>query len=145
MTDKADSVILAIDGGGTSTRCLAIDSDGVVRGSAEAGPSNHILSPWDTVRKSIETAIKGAMEQGALTAETVACISLGTAGIGAGGEGKEVIEDLAREIIPIEKVTATGDMVIAFHGAIMEDCGVCWRIISNDAGKHFHFKCFPRP
>ncbi len=124
MRDKPDSVILAIDGGGTTTRCLAIDSDGAVRGSAEAGPSNHILSPWDTVRESIESAIRGAMEEGSLEAKAVACVSLGTAGIGAGGEGKETIEDLAREILPVERITATGDMVIAFHGAIMEDCGV---------------------
>ncbi len=124
MKDKPDRIILAVDGGGTSTRCMAIDSNGIVRGAAEAGPSNHILSPWETVKESIESALRAAVEEASVEVEAVACISLGTAGIGPGGEGKEAIEDLAREILPAEKVTATGDMVIAFHGAIMEDCGV---------------------
>ena len=124
MSDRANGIILAIDGGGTTTRCLAIDSDGIIRGSARGGPSNHILSPWDTVRESIEKAIHGALKDASIEAKDVACISLGTAGIGPDGEGKEEIEDLAREILPVDKATATGDMVIAFHGAIMEDCGV---------------------
>jgi len=122
--EAQNKVILAIDGGGTTTRCLAIDSSGSIRGSAAGGPSNHILSPWETVRESMENAIHGALSDAALEPEDVACISLGTAGIGPGEEGKEVIEDLARKIVPAEKITATGDMVIAFHGAIMGDWGV---------------------
>jgi N-acetylglucosamine kinase-like BadF-type ATPase len=124
MSDNAGGIILAIDGGGTTTRCLAIDSAGVIRGSAEGGPSNHILNSWDTVTQSIEKALRGALSDASIPPQNVACISLGTAGIGPGGEGKEQLEDLAREILPVDKATATGDMVIAFHGAIMEDCGV---------------------
>jgi N-acetylglucosamine kinase len=124
MGGSARKVVLAIDGGGTSTRSLAIDSSGMILGGGEGGPSNHILAPWDVVRASIEAAINGGVEQAGLTPDDVCCISLGTAGIGPNGEGKEVIEDLASEILPAEKVTATGDMVIAYHGAIMGDCGV---------------------
>ncbi len=124
MPDGSENIILAIDGGGTTTRCLAIDTGGVILGSGEGGPSNHILSPWETVRESIGKVINGALEDASVGPGRVACISLGTAGVGAGGEGKEAIEDLAREILPAKKVTATGDMVIAFHGAIMGDCGV---------------------
>ena len=124
MGNSARKAVLAIDGGGTSTRSLAIDSSGAILGGGEGGPSNHILAPWDVVRASIEAAIHGGMAQAGLTPEEVCCISLGTAGIGPNGEGKEVIEDLTREILPVEKVTATGDMVIAYHGAIMGDRGV---------------------
>ena len=124
MGGNAAKVVIAIDGGGTSTRSLAIDSSGTILSSGEGGPSNHILAPWDTVRASIEGALLGASEKAGLKPDDVCCISLGTAGIGPNGEGKEVIEDLAREILPAEKVTATGDMVIAFHGAVMGDCGV---------------------
>jgi len=124
MSGGGQNVILAIDGGGTSTRSLAIDSNGAVMGRGEGGPSNHILAPWDVVRASIEAAIHGACKEAGLKAGDVGCISLGTAGIGPNGEGKEVIEDLAREILPADKVMATGDMVIAFHGAVMGDFGV---------------------
>jgi N-acetylglucosamine kinase-like BadF-type ATPase len=124
MSDTADRIVLAIDGGGTTTRCLAIDSSGRIRGSAEGGPSNHILNPWETVKESIEKVICDALEDASIEAEAVECISLGTAGTGPDGMGKEPVEDLAREILPARHITATGDMVIAFHGAILEDCGV---------------------
>jgi len=124
MNDSMQKAILAVDGGGTSTRCLAIDSNGLILGAGEGGPSNHILAPWEVVRKSLDSAINAALKDASLKPDNIACISLGTAGIGSGGEGKEVIEDLAREILPADRITATGDMVIAFHGAIMEDCGV---------------------
>ncbi|NQU07780.1 MAG: hypothetical protein HQ583_04395 [Candidatus Abyssubacteria bacterium] len=124
MQKNQDKVVLAIDGGGTATRCLAVDSMGIILGASDGGPSSHVLSPWEVVRESLEGVIHGALNDASLGAENVACLSLGTAGIGPAGEGKEVIEDLAREILPAEKITATGDMVIAFHGAIMGEYGV---------------------
>ncbi|GAB4336617.1 MAG: N-acetylglucosamine kinase [Candidatus Abyssubacteria bacterium] len=122
MSDK--EVILAVDGGGTATRCLAIDHEGTVCGEGKGGPSNHILAPWDVVRQSLESALHGALSTGRLSLADVCCVSLGTAGIGPSGEGKEWIEDLVREIVPAPTICATGDMVIAFHGAIMESHGV---------------------
>jgi N-acetylglucosamine kinase len=124
MSDADSKAILAIDGGGTGTRCFAMDSTGTILGSGESGPSNHILSPWKVVRESIANSITTAIADASLTPQEVSCISLGTAGIGPGGEGKEIIEDLVHEILPAEIITATGDMVIAFHGAVMEDFGV---------------------
>lgn len=124
MNEKPQEIILAVDGGGTATRSLAIDSTGRVRGEGRGGPSNHILAPMDVVRTSLRDAIRGALEASGLQSDTVRCLSLGTAGIGPGGLGKEPIEELAREIMPGAMVTATGDMVIAFHGAIMEGYGV---------------------
>lgn len=123
MSDR-DQIILAVDGGGTTTRCLAIDREGTIRGEGKGGPSNHILAPWDVVRQSLDSALHGALSDARLTPGDVCCISLGTAGIGPSGEGKELIEDLAREIVQAETICATGDMVIAFHGAIMESHGV---------------------
>ena len=81
MPDGSENIILAIDGGGTTTRCLAIDTGGVILGSGEGGPSNHILSPWETVRESIGKVINGALEDASVGPERVACISLGTAGL----------------------------------------------------------------
>jgi N-acetylglucosamine kinase-like BadF-type ATPase len=117
-------IILAVDGGGTFTRCLAIDAVGKVRGEGHGGPANHILSPLDVVKASISEALRAAMQSAGSSTDSVACVSLGTAGIGPNGEGKEVIEDIAQELFPRAKVTATGDMVIAFHGAILTGYGV---------------------
>jgi len=124
MGDTDSKLILAIDGGGTYTRCLAIDDEGIIRGEGSGGPSNHILSPLDVVEASLAQSVRDALEQAGLLANEVSCISLGTAGIGPNGEGKEVIEEIAQKLAPQAKVTATGDMVIAFHGAILKEYGV---------------------
>lgn len=124
MANTAKEIVLAIDGGGTTTRCIAIDSDGFIRGTGSGGPSNHILSPLDVVNASIRQAIEETLRTARIGPQAVGCISLGTAGIGPNGEGKEVIEDIAREVLPAETILATGDMVIAFHGAILEGYGV---------------------
>jgi glucosamine kinase len=46
-------IILAIDGGGSRTRCLAIDRDGRVVGEGAGGPSNHLLVEAAVVARSL--------------------------------------------------------------------------------------------
>lgn len=124
MSPKKVNLILAVDGGGTTTRCLAIDVEGNIRGEGHGGPSNHILSPMDVVEASIVEAVDAALKNARSSADDVVCVSLGTAGIGPNGEGKEVIEEIAQKLAPNAGITATGDMVIAFHGAIQGGSGV---------------------
>ena len=45
--------LLAIDGGGTRTRCIALDRDGARRGEGEAGPSNHLHVPLVTATAAL--------------------------------------------------------------------------------------------
>ena len=46
-------IILAIDGGGSRTRCLAIDRDGHVVGEGTGGPANHLLVEAAVVARSL--------------------------------------------------------------------------------------------
>ena len=49
------TLLLAIDGGGTRTRCIAVDRDGGIRGQGEAGPSNHLHVPIDLATAALRS------------------------------------------------------------------------------------------
>jgi N-acetylglucosamine kinase-like BadF-type ATPase len=117
-------LILALDAGGSSTRSLMLRRDGTVLGSGRGGPGNHILSGWDTARASIAAAVAGACAVAEVCAGDVAVTVASSAGVGANGEGAEVVEALLRELMPAARVSAVGDMVAAFWGALNTDFGV---------------------
>lgn len=110
-------LILAIDGGGSRTRCLAIDRRGLVAGKAETGPSNHLLVAADVVKRSLAEAIDRTLTPGRLNRDDVVCVSAGLAGVDFDGAGAPAMEELLREL-GFERVVVNGDMVIAHAGAL---------------------------
>jgi glucosamine kinase len=118
-----ERILLAIDAGGTHTRCAIAASDGRLLGRGSGGPGNHILDGWQTARDSLASA----------TAEAIASAGdprldaavAGSAGVGPNGEGREVVEALLAELLPgAERRRATGDMVAALWGALRTPEGV---------------------
>ena len=110
-------VILAIDGGGSRTRCLAIDQQGRVVGNGESGPSNHLQVRRDVVIDSLQEATTRALAQNELLREQVVCVSAGMAGVDYDGTGAAEMEEAFREI-GFTQLLITGDMVIAHAGAL---------------------------
>jgi N-acetylglucosamine kinase-like BadF-type ATPase len=113
-------VILAIDGGATRTRCLAMDRAGRVLGRGDAGPSNHLLTDHDSVRQSLSTAMDRALASAGLSRSAVRCVAAGLAGVDYDGAGADVarglIDDVGAAVVVIE-----GDAVIA-HLAALRGC-----------------------
>ncbi|HEX6730304.1 MAG TPA: BadF/BadG/BcrA/BcrD ATPase family protein [Pyrinomonadaceae bacterium] len=116
-------VILAIDGGGSRTRCLAIDQQGRVVGKALAGPSNHLLIDAAIVSRSLTEVIDATLADGQLDRSDVACVSAGLAGVDFDGAGAPEMEALLRDL-GFERVVINGDMVIAHAGALGSLFGV---------------------
>lgn len=114
-------IILAIDGGGSHTRCLAIDRAGRIVGTGASGPSNHLLVDGDIVASSLKEAIDDA-RKGAGVADVV-CVSAGLAGVDFNGAGAAEMEDLLHTI-GIKRAVVSGDMVIAHAGALAGQPGV---------------------
>jgi N-acetylglucosamine kinase-like BadF-type ATPase len=110
-------VVLAIDGGGSRTRCLAIDREGRIAGAGASGPSNHLLVAMETVRQSLVEATGKALAEGGLRPEDVVCVSAGLAGVDHDGTGGSEIEGLLCEIGFTSSIV-NGDMVIAHAGAL---------------------------
>lgn len=117
------TVILAIDGGGSRTRCLAVDRHGRVVGASESGPSNHLQVSRDLVVSSLQEATTGALAERALSREQVICVSAGMAGVDYDGTGAPEIEEVFREI-GFTRSLITGDMVIAHAGALAGRPGI---------------------
>ncbi len=116
-------VIVAIDGGGSRTRCLVIDRLGRILGDGESGPSNHLLVAKDIVRRSLAEAIDRALAQGGLTRADVVCVSAGLAGVDYDGTGVEEASELLGEL-GFSNIIVNGDVVIAHYGALGGHPGV---------------------
>jgi N-acetylglucosamine kinase-like BadF-type ATPase len=116
-------VILAIDGGGSRTRCLAIDQRGHVVSQAETGPSNHLVVDEEVVARSLAEAIDQALKLSDLSRDAVACVSAGLAGVDSDGAGAGQMDALLREL-GFENLVINGDMIIAHAGALRLRPGV---------------------
>jgi N-acetylglucosamine kinase-like BadF-type ATPase len=116
-------IILAIDGGGSRTRCLAINRDGELLGRSESGASNHLLIDFPAVRQSLFEVIEIALAMSGAAREEIACVSAGLAGVDYDGTGSNEMEDIFREI-GFGKMAVNGDMVIAHVGALAGEPGV---------------------
>ena len=116
-------VILAIDGGGSRTRCLAINRIGKTVGAGESGASNHLLVDVAIVRRSLAVAIEAALAQASLEIPDVLCLSAGLAGVDYDGSGSSEMEGVLREF-GFENILVNGDMVIAHAGALAGEGGV---------------------
>ena len=123
-TTDGHNIVLAIDAGGSSTRALLLRDDGAVLGHGRGGPGNHILSGWEVAQQSLRDAISQACAEANVTAASIRHASAGSAGVGPDGAGREIVEALLTELAPHARVSATGDMVAAFWGALRSDFGV---------------------
>ena len=116
-------VILAIDGGGSRTRCLLMDQGGKVVGEATSGPSNHLLVNRRIVERSLTEGIKTSMSNAGLDRKDVVCVSAGLAGVDYDGTGASEMEELLGGL-GFERLLINGDMVIAHAGALGARAGV---------------------
>ena len=116
-------VILALDGGGSRTRCVAIDKHGQVVSKGESGPSNHLLVARDIVKRSLADAIDQTLTLGHLDRDDIICLSAGLAGVDFDGADAPAMEELLNEL-GFAQTVINGDMVIAHAGAFGADEGV---------------------
>ena len=117
------NLILAIDGGGSRTRCLAIRDDGMIVGSGRSGPSNHLLVDREIVRESLNAAIRETLQTSGADVGDIRAVSAGLAGVDYDGAGAEDMQAVFAEI-GFGNVLIEGDMVIAHAGALSGQPGV---------------------
>jgi glucosamine kinase len=113
------TLVLGIDGGGTSCRAALATADGTVIGRAKAGPAN-IMTDLDGSRSNIVEAARLAFADAgrdeALIAETPAV--LGLAGTNVGGYGERL-----KAILPFKESAVESDAAIALEGALGDHDG----------------------
>lgn len=116
-------LMIAIDGGATRTRALAIDAGGRVLAEAESGPSNHLSTPRELVQQSLAEAIREVLRGCGATANDLELVSAGLAGVDYDGAGAAEARDILREA-GFANCAVFGDMVIAHAGALDGNPGV---------------------
>lgn len=116
-------LILAIDAGGTRTRCIAVDRIGRVAGEGLAGASNHLHVPMEAAAASLRTAAAAALAAAGAATRDVVLVSAGLAGVDYDGTGAGDAAAMLRSI-GVERSVVYGDMVIAHRGALAGAAGV---------------------
>lgn len=114
------NLILAVDGGQSSTLALAADTEGHILGAGLAGPSNHIheVGGMERMQNALRQSIAKALEDAGATESEVIAACLGMTG------GATTARDIVQTVLPNARVQAHDDMVTALAGASMCQPGV---------------------
>lgn len=116
-------VILALDGGATRTRCVAIDLSGRPLAEAEDGPSNHLQESEKTVHDRLADLTERTLALANLRENDVRCLSAGLAGVDYDGYGAEPMTALFHRL-GFKSCLVFGDLVIAHAAALAMEPGI---------------------
>ncbi len=111
-----DSLILGVDGGGTSTVARLADAAGTVLGQGIAGASNPKAIGFDAAFAALETAIDEAFSAASLTRSPVAAACLGLAGFAQA-------EDRQRLLAWSDRIKLTNHLLPVSDGALVLAAG----------------------
>ena len=125
--------ILGVDGGQSSTRCLAVDEDGRILGYGTAGPSNH--AQGEAGRRRLRSALRDSICQALAsdTLESVDSIVLGMTGIGRTLGQPALVESFVREFVLPRAIAVYNDLKIALMGASVGEPGI---VVYAGTGAH---------
>jgi N-acetylglucosamine kinase-like BadF-type ATPase len=106
------SLVLGVDGGGTKTACVIMDSSHRVLGRGEAGASNwHSVGP-EAARRNTAAAIHMALAAAGSTPAALSAACLGMGGVERPGDLAQV-ESWVQEFLPGVPATIHNDAVVA--------------------------------
>jgi N-acetylglucosamine kinase len=92
-------IILGIDGGGTKTRCVAVNEEGDVLATVTVGSTNINAVDHATVRERLAEAVVTVLSQASAEPGEVAAIGLGMSGVGRPEDARRVRQWVA-EMLP---------------------------------------------
>src|SRR3954467_6079778 len=115
----SERLILAVDGGQTSTKSLLETANGRGIAVGLGGPSDHfhITGGVEKNRAAIHGAVRSALAAAGGDPSEVAAITLGLTGVPPEGEARTVVYEIIREVVRPEQVTVVADYVTNLTGA----------------------------
>ena len=113
-------LVIAVDGGQSSTLALVASTDGRIRGEGSAGASNHFHEPGGPERlyAALDQSINGALHSANASQRDVVAVCLGMTG--ADAEAAKIV----KEMFQAAQVEAFHDTVTAWAGASLGEPGV---------------------
>jgi N-acetylglucosamine kinase-like BadF-type ATPase len=115
--------ILAIDGGASRTRCVAVNRAGRILGEAESGPSNHLQQSDESIEQRLAEVTERTLQAASLSKSDISCLSAGLAGVDYDGYGAEPMNKLFHRL-GFTHCLVHGDMVIAHAAALGMQPGI---------------------
>lgn len=117
-------VFLGLDGGGTKTEAVIVDSGGAERGRGLSGPCNIATCDDGALRASVRDAMRAALQEAALPLETrFAAVCAGVAGY-VDTRRRADFARLLAEVAPADHHWVEPDFVIAYWGATEGEPGI---------------------
>ncbi len=119
-TSHSSPIVVAIDGGQSSTLALVATTAGQILGAGLAGPSNHIHEPggMERLHHALHQSITLALQNAGRSVDDVTHVCLGMTG--AADEARQIV----MQMLPGSDVQAHFDMVTALAGASIAQPGV---------------------
>lgn len=121
-----ERLLLAIDGGQTSTKAMVARLDGTVIGAGRGTASDHfhIEGGVEKNRRGIHGAINAALAEAQAETSQVASIALGLTGAPPSGEARQPVYDILAEIVSPEQIWIGADYITNLTGASAGGPGV---------------------
>lgn len=126
-------IVVGVDGGATSTKCLVVDEQGHVLGTGRGGPSNHVYGEkgFRRLKEALEAAFRAAF--GGKSRPRVQSICLGMTGATKGTQSAQIVEAVTRTLLEVKHVYVCNDLEIAWVGATLGQPGV---VVYAGTGAH---------
>jgi N-acetylglucosamine kinase-like BadF-type ATPase len=117
--------VIGIDGGGTKTASVILDSQGHVIGSGESGPSTFGVVPSEITQSSIAEAVMGACRSGGLPVSKFSAAFLGLGNV-VSDIDRSIVRQMAAdlELAPFDRIGVDHDCRIALAGALSGRPGI---------------------
>jgi N-acetylglucosamine kinase-like BadF-type ATPase len=116
---------LAIDGGGTKTRCL-LAGENTILAKAMSGGCNLVRLGERQARESLHNAIRKACTTANVSPDRIGAVCVGAAGAGRpeiAARIRSILQELTPEL-PSHKIEVVGDSTIALEAAFESEPGV---------------------
>jgi N-acetylglucosamine kinase-like BadF-type ATPase len=120
---RTRELVVGVDGGGTKTRAVIIDSAEVVLGEGVAGPSNPLRVGIATAAAAVRDAVDKACGAGGIQRDEIAAMGIGLAGV----RRKDIRARMRENLIAtlgIQQIELVSDGDIALAGATNGQPGI---------------------
>jgi N-acetylglucosamine kinase-like BadF-type ATPase len=114
---------LGVDGGGTKTDCILVDSEGTILAHATAGPSNPLRAGYAKAWFALSDAADVVLEHQHLKAADILGICAGIGGAGRESVARRISTFLERGF-PSATVSITTDLAITLQAAVGDQEGI---------------------
>ncbi len=119
----AGRYFVGVDGGGTKTRAVLIDTAGRELARANGGPANFRAVGQEVTGRSLREVITRVIARAGVSAAEVEGVGLGIAGA-ARPDGQEIVREIVRGIAPFPRVFVTHDAEAALAGGAGRRYGI---------------------